>query len=333
MFRLPADRALVNRMGFNNDGAQAAAARLARAARSRLVVGVNIGKTKPSPRTPPPTTSRQRRALAPLADYLVVNVSSPNTPGLRDLQAVEQLRPLLAAARERRSPPPAGRVPLLVKIAPDLADEDIDAVADLALELGLDGIIATNTTIARAGLRTSPSAVADAGAGGLSGAPLAGALARGAAPAARARRRRAGARRRSAASRPPTTLAERIAAGATLVQAYTGFVYGGPLWPRACSAGSRATFAMRVRTDSLRAGIASFWQNVGRNMRDPKWVWGNVFVDRLGDDAAVLTATWSIPHIAPTGHPHVIRGAWTAVFRRIAGEWMIVVEHLSVPAA
>jgi hypothetical protein len=85
--------------------------------------------------------------------------------------------------------------------------------------------------------------------------------------------------------------------------------------------------------DSLRAGIASFWQNVGRNMRDPKWVWGNVFVDRLGDDAAVLTATWSIPHIAPTGHPHVIRGAWTAVFRRISGKWMIVVEHLSVPAA
>ena len=85
--------------------------------------------------------------------------------------------------------------------------------------------------------------------------------------------------------------------------------------------------------DSLRAGIASFWQNVGRNMRDPKWVWGNVFVDRLGDDAAVLTATWSIPHIAPTGHPHVIRGAWTAVFRRITGKWMIVVEHLSVPPA
>jgi ketosteroid isomerase-like protein len=83
--------------------------------------------------------------------------------------------------------------------------------------------------------------------------------------------------------------------------------------------------------DSLRAGIASFWQNVGRNMRDAKWVWGDVFVDRLGDDAAVLTATWSIPHIAPTGHPHVIQGAWTAVFRRIGGKWMIVVEHLSVP--
>jgi hypothetical protein len=83
--------------------------------------------------------------------------------------------------------------------------------------------------------------------------------------------------------------------------------------------------------DSLKAGIAAFWQNVGRNMRDAKWVWGDVYVDRLSDDAAVLTATWSIPHIAPTGQPHVIQGAWTAVFRRIGGKWMIVVEHLSVP--
>ncbi|HET9275931.1 MAG TPA: DUF4440 domain-containing protein [Gemmatimonadales bacterium] len=83
--------------------------------------------------------------------------------------------------------------------------------------------------------------------------------------------------------------------------------------------------------DSLRAAIAAFWDNVGRNMRDPRWVWGDVFVDRLGPDAAVLNATWSIPHIAPTGRPHVIRGAWTAVFRRIDGRWMIVTEHLSVP--
>lgn len=81
--------------------------------------------------------------------------------------------------------------------------------------------------------------------------------------------------------------------------------------------------------DSIKAGIATFWNNVGQNMRNPKWVWGDVYVDRLGDDAAVLTATWSIPHIAPTGQPHVIQGAWTAVFRRIGGKWMIVVEHLS----
>ena len=83
--------------------------------------------------------------------------------------------------------------------------------------------------------------------------------------------------------------------------------------------------------DSIRAGIADFWKTAGQNMRDAKWEWGEVYVDRLSDDAAVLTATWSIPHIAPTGRPHVIRGAWTAVFRRIGGKWLIVVEHLSVP--
>ena len=84
-------------------------------------------------------------------------------------------------------------------------------------------------------------------------------------------------------------------------------------------------------TDSIRAGIAAFWANAGQNMRDAKWVWGEVYVDRLGPDAGVLTATWSIPHIAPTGNPHTILGAWTAVFRRLGGNWMIVAEHLSVP--
>lgn len=83
--------------------------------------------------------------------------------------------------------------------------------------------------------------------------------------------------------------------------------------------------------DSLRSGIAAFWENVGRHMRDPRWVWGDVEVERLAPDAAVLTATWSIPHVAPTGRPHVIRGAWTAVFRRMDGRWMIVAEHLSTP--
>src|SRR3954471_23320382 len=172
LFRLPRDRALVNRMGFNNDGAAAAARRLAH--RPAGTVGINIGKTK---RVAEPdaiadfTASAER--LAPLADYLVVNVSSPNTPGLRDLQAVDKLPPLLTAVRTACDlASPLRRVPLLVKIAPDLADADIDAIADLALELGLDGIIATNTTIARAGLATRDDAVAALGAGGLSGAPV-----------------------------------------------------------------------------------------------------------------------------------------------------------------
>ena len=86
-----------------------------------------------------------------------------------------------------------------------------------------------------------------------------------------------------------------------------------------------------VSADSIRAGIAAFWRNAGQNMRDPKWVWGEVYADRLGPDAGVLTATWSIPHIAPTGHPHTVQGAWTAVFRRLGGKWMIVAEHLSAP--
>lgn len=83
--------------------------------------------------------------------------------------------------------------------------------------------------------------------------------------------------------------------------------------------------------DSLRQGLADFWANVGVNMSDPTWEWGDTHLDRLSDDAAVLTATWSIPHIAPTGNPHTIRGAWTAVFRRMNGEWKIIQEHLSVP--
>lgn len=84
-------------------------------------------------------------------------------------------------------------------------------------------------------------------------------------------------------------------------------------------------------TDSLHIALAEFWANVGANMRDPQWTWGDVHVERLSEHAAVLTGAWSVPHIAPTGMPHTIRGAWTAVFRRIDGEWKIVHEHLSVP--
>lgn len=162
LFRLVEDRALINRMGFNNEGSAAVAARLAaRRAAFETTVGVNIGKTKLTPEAEAVAdyvTSAER--LAPHADYMVVNVSSPNTPGLRDLQAVSHLRPLLTAVRAA-----AGAVPLLVKIAPDLADEDVDAVADLAVELGLDGIIATNTTIARdgLGLTSDPSVVNETG--------------------------------------------------------------------------------------------------------------------------------------------------------------------------
>src|SRR5580704_7697877 len=151
MFRLPADRALVNRMGFNNDGAGAAAARLRRRPRGGPVVGVNIGKTRAVPEQEAAADfAASAQAVADVADYVVVNVSSPNTPGLRDLQAADRLRPVLVAVRAALDAAAGSRrVPLLVKIAPDLADQDVDAVADLAIELGLDGIIATNTTVSR----------------------------------------------------------------------------------------------------------------------------------------------------------------------------------------
>ena len=247
MFRLTADRALVNRMGFNNEGAAAAAARLRGRPRSP-VVGVNIGKTKAVPDDAAAADyAASARAVAAVADYVVVNVSSPNTPGLRDLQATERLRPVLVAVREALDAAAAGRrVPLLVKIAPDLADADVDAVADLAVELGLDGIIATNTTISRDGLASPAAEVAAAGAGGLSGPPLrARALA-----VLRRLRARAGDRLVLIAAggiETPDDAWARLQAGATLVQAYTGFIYGGPLWPRRMHAG----LARRTRAAGL----------------------------------------------------------------------------------
>ncbi|SDQ46122.1 quinone-dependent dihydroorotate dehydrogenase [Quadrisphaera sp. DSM 44207] len=217
---------LRNRMGFNNDGAPAVAARLAALRATPLgraaVVGVNVGKSRTTPHDRAAGDYAEcARLLAPHADYLVVNVSSPNTPGLRDLQAVDALRPVLVAARDAaRAAAPARRVPLLVKIAPDLSDADVDAVADLVAELGLDGVVAVNTTVAH-----------DLGPGGLSGPAL---RARGLAVVARLRRRlgpHALVVGVGGVSAPADALAYRRA-GADLVQGYTGFVYRGPGWAR-----------------------------------------------------------------------------------------------------
>jgi dihydroorotate dehydrogenase len=250
LFRLVADRALINRMGFNNEGSAAVAARLAArrpaggGKHSRPVLGVNIGKTKVVPESEAVAdyvTSTER--LAAHADYLVVNVSWPNTPGLRNLQATEQLRPLLTAVREAADRAVTGRrVPLLVKIAPDLADTDVDAVADLAVELDLDGIIATNTAIARGGLGLASPQTLTAETGGLSGAPLKD-------------RSLAVLRRLYARTGGRLTLIgaggiesaedawERILAGATLVQGYSAFIYQGALWCLALHKGLAARLA------------------------------------------------------------------------------------------
>ncbi len=234
--RLPADRAIVNRMGFNNDGADAVAARLAElrrtAAGRRAVIGVNIGRSKlATPDEVVADYSHSARVLAPHADYLAVNISSPNTPGLRDLHAVDTLRPLLAALRTICDDVPGrDRLPLLVKVSPDAADADLLAVADLALELGVDGLIATNTTVARTGLTSRPAQVAAAGDGGLSG-PV---LAERAETVLRLLRARAGDRLvliGVGGIDTPAAARARLAAGADLVQAYTGFVWGGPAWP------------------------------------------------------------------------------------------------------
>ncbi len=232
LFRLVSDRALINRMGFNNQGAEVVAARLAKLRErhgSKLpVIGVNIGKSRVVEVESAVDDYRtSARLLAPLADYIAVNVSSPNTPGLRSLQSVESLRPILVAVQGES----AGK-PILVKIAPDLADEDVLAVADLALELGLAGVIATNTTISRENLLADPDKVTAIGAGGLSGAPL---KQRSKEVLALLHSRLDGKAAIISVGGIETgsEAAERLAAGATLVQGYSGFIFFGPLWARA----------------------------------------------------------------------------------------------------
>ncbi|BDZ50459.1 dihydroorotate dehydrogenase (quinone) [Frondihabitans sucicola] len=234
LFRLVADRAVVNRMGFNNGGAVKAAGEVGRARhqRHRPVIGVNIGKSRVVEVDDAVDDYLvSTRLLAPLADYLAVNVSSPNTPGLRGLQEIDKLLPLLTAVRDA-----AGKTPVLVKIAPDLDDDAVRDVSQLVIDLGLSGIIATNTTISRDGLVSSPGTVEAAGAGGVSGAPVA------------ARSLEVLTIIRSVVPDELCVISvggvftaadvhERLRAGATLVQGYTGFLYLGPLWARQINRG------------------------------------------------------------------------------------------------
>ena len=227
LFRLIPDRAVVNRMGFNNHGAAALQPKLATAAgkKGRPVIGANIGKSRVVEVDDAIDDYLvSTRLLAPYADYLAVNVSSPNTPGLRGLQELEKLGPLLTAVREA-----AGDKPVLVKIAPDLTDDQAVAIARLAVKLGLAGLIATNTTLSRDGLLTDAPTVEAAGAGGLSGAPLAARslellqVIRSAVPPAFCLVSVGGVE-------TAADVQERLDAGATLVQGYTAFLYRGPFW-------------------------------------------------------------------------------------------------------
>jgi dihydroorotate dehydrogenase len=231
LFRLIKDRALINRMGFNNEGAEIIGVRLKRLREkhgSNLpVIGVNIGKSRIVPVEDAIEDYRKSaQLLAQYADYLAVNVSSPNTPGLRSLQSIDALKPILQAVLQQ-----AQGKPVLVKIAPDLADEDVLAVADLCVQLGLAGVIANNTTVQRNSLRTEVKELDAIGAGGLSGPPVAErSLEVLKLLAARLNNRAAIIS--VGGIETPTDAELRIKSGATLIQGYTGWIYQGPLWAR-----------------------------------------------------------------------------------------------------
>jgi dihydroorotate dehydrogenase len=228
MFRLPQHKAVINRLGFNNEGVDALVRNVERARRKDGLLGINIGRNK--------DTSNDRAAsdylyclerVYPLADYITVNISSPNTAGLRELQEEQALRQLIGALRESQEELGAQhgkRVPMLVKIAPDLSDEDIDAVARVLRDLSVDGVIATNTTVSRMSVQDHPLAHET---GGLSGAPL---------------MNQSTMVLRKLRTRLPDSIpvigvggilsgadaVAKMAAGASMVQFYTGMVYRGP---------------------------------------------------------------------------------------------------------
>lgn len=236
MFRLPKDRALINRLGFNNDGADAVAARLARAGGVMVPLGINIGKARRvSNSEAVEDYLRTFERLFPFGNYFVVNVSSPNTPGLRDLQARESIETLVRALKERcvaLSRAQGSRPkPILVKVSPDLLPKEHEELMHVALDERLDGIIATNTTTSRVGLRSKVNED-----GGLSGRPL-----------AERSTRMIRETHRIAEGRLPIVGVggvftaddawEKILAGASLVQLYTGFIYGGPATASRINAG------------------------------------------------------------------------------------------------
>ena len=259
MFRLPEDKALINRLGFNNQGAVAVAERLQKLDR-KCVVGVNIGKNMDVPNEEATENYLKSFDLVhPVADYIALNISSPNTPNLRELQKAENLEELLSALQRRNAalgpairrpsaddrPPEGGTQnakPMLVKIAPDLTEGEIEAIVDIAMRSEFSAIIATNTTVSRDGLNSMD--VDKIGAGGLSGRPL----------TKRSTDVISSIYRYSRGELPIIGVGgvfsaedafDKIAAGASLIQAYTGFVYGGPSFAKDLNRGLAALLKER----------------------------------------------------------------------------------------
>lgn len=226
LFRLPHDQALINRMGFNNEGVEAAVSRLKKRS-SRIIIGGNIGKNKNTPNE----IAHQDytscfNALYDHVDYFVVNVSSPNTPGLRELQEKEPLMRLLHTVKDLSIQKPLPK-PVLLKIAPDLTDGQLDDIISILQSTGIDGVVATNTTISRDGLETPAGKLQRMGAGGLSGKPL----------TERSTEVIRYLRSKLGKNFPiigvggimtPSDAIDKLRAGADLVQIYTGFIYEGP---------------------------------------------------------------------------------------------------------
>lgn len=226
LFRLPKDKGLINRMGFNNEGVLNAVSRLKRS-KANIIIGGNIGKNKDTPNEDAVTDYVQAfEALFPWVDYFVVNVSSPNTPDLRALQEKEPLKKLLEKLKEKNNAKSIPK-PILLKIAPDLNNQQLDDIVEIVIGLNIDGVIATNTTISREGLSTDQSVIKKIGPGGLSGRPLKD----------KATEVIRYLNKKSNGAFPIIGVGginsaedaiEKLQAGASLVQIYTGFVYQGP---------------------------------------------------------------------------------------------------------
>jgi len=227
LFRLVQDQALINRMGFNNDGVDALVERLKKGKPKNLIIGGNIGKNKITPNEKAIDDYNYCfEALFPFVDYFVVNVSSPNTPGLRELQEKEPLTALLLELqklnRQKEKPKP-----ILVKIAPDLTDAQLDDILDIVETSQIDGVIATNTTISREGLRESPQKIEAMGAGGLSGMPIKDR----ATEVIRYLYQKSGGKLNIigvGGISDPESAIEKLNAGAKLIQVYSGMIFEGP---------------------------------------------------------------------------------------------------------